>query len=482
MSNKHQLFTEEMAPARLGQPWAFSKPRLRKEWDSLDEQSGISMTQSEMLWLVIITMNIAGMRDEIFERWGSAPGAMQEYLMHFFVTWNVLWSPTTYSARFNDNDLFHSLLWGAYTIGLMLLTAHLYVDLQGYATVAATLSLILATAYARIAVCLPCACIYAAYQAVTLVVLATFLLSLSCTEERGALERAALWVIGLAEPVAATVWKVGVFISGSQTKLDVPGDFSYIYQRCNGMHNMYLVVSFLFPLGLQGARFSASAEAASVVLLGLVFGVILKLTLLDVPEINPDPTCADSRRHPMRRGWVHSRCFFFALPGSLLGVALTGLGFVGAVIEAAGGGPGEDLVHECLSAGPALLVAMQGVIHALHAPRGDQAAAHRSRIALAACSAFLFVLPYLQRWPPLPLPLLASFPPLGIFGHCAYDLLVQLLLLGASVKLSAAGHNATPHPGTGTPHPGRHATAISGRHAISHVHPLPPLVATRWFR
>jgi hypothetical protein len=206
------------------------------------------MTTAESLWVVIITMNIASMRDQVFERHD-----IEEYVLHFYVTWNVLLSATVYSARFNDQDGFHELFWGAFTVALLFLTSCLYHSMRGYATFAAALHLIICTGYARVALLLPRARVYGTYMALSAAVLAALYFALYlCDVENGTCERRLLWVAAAFEPLCMSVWKIGVALCGARRKHDVPGVFAYTVARVEGTHNMMLVVSFLFPLGLQG--------------------------------------------------------------------------------------------------------------------------------------------------------------------------------------------------------------------------------------
>eukprot|EP00966_Prymnesium_polylepis_P012703 291963-Prymnesium_polylepis.1 len=82
--------------------WRWQQPRLRFDWQHLEENRTheAHVTTDEVLWVVIITMGVAGMRTEILESHD-----VDWYVLHFFCFVRIVTSSMKYASRFNDHDL-----------------------------------------------------------------------------------------------------------------------------------------------------------------------------------------------------------------------------------------------------------------------------------------------------------------------------------------------------------------------------------------
>ena len=108
--------------------------------------------------------------------------------------WGVVSASLHYSCRFNDEDLFHKLLWSAFLVGMLFQQVYLYHNLAGFATTTAALYLLVVLAHLRVAALLPrargfCLLFSAGHMlaALPLILLAVF------PDSLGGHERAFLW-------------------------------------------------------------------------------------------------------------------------------------------------------------------------------------------------------------------------------------------------------------------------------------------------
>ena len=75
----------------------------------------------------------------------------------------------------------------------------------------------------------------------------------------------------------------------------MPAQPQYVHRRLEGFSMMTIVCSFLFPIGLQGARVAASPRAAALVVLGNTYATLVKMLLIDTGVAEP-------RHHAILRG------------------------------------------------------------------------------------------------------------------------------------------------------------------------------------
>ena len=123
-------------------------PQLRIEWTTLGRDRILAgrVMAEESLWGVIITMGIAGSRASILETQDT------EWLtLHFFCLWGVVASSIHYSARFNNADAFHRIMWALFLLGLAGQISFLDHSLPGFAGATAFLYALVAAAFLRVA-------------------------------------------------------------------------------------------------------------------------------------------------------------------------------------------------------------------------------------------------------------------------------------------------------------------------------------------
>ena len=106
----------EKHTVEISQSWIWSKPRLRFDWKHLKENRTheAHVQKEEVLWVVIITMGVAGMRTDILN-----DQDVEWYALHFFCFVRVVSASMKYASRFNDHDLAHQTLWALFTVGLL---------------------------------------------------------------------------------------------------------------------------------------------------------------------------------------------------------------------------------------------------------------------------------------------------------------------------------------------------------------------------
>ena len=85
-------FTEKLA---LSVHWRWQKPRLRFDWQYLEEERAHAgrVTTEEVLWVVIITMGVAAMRSEIL-----VDHDVEWYVLHFFCFIRVVSAALKYAS------------------------------------------------------------------------------------------------------------------------------------------------------------------------------------------------------------------------------------------------------------------------------------------------------------------------------------------------------------------------------------------------
>ena len=117
--------------------------------------------------------------------------------------------------------------------------------------------------------------------------------------------------------------------------------------------------------------------SAANVLLANVYALALKLSLQDTAP--DDDTEADFRRHAIRRSRPAAITFILIHPLSMLGIFLTGVGFVAAIL-------GEPLAfsRSVMCHGAALTWVVTAVTKSLHSPAVARGSSRSRRRALQA--------------------------------------------------------------------------------------------------
>ena len=482
------------SPGRWSSIDQFARPRLRTSWQSINVPgSSGRFTTAETLWVVIITMGVAGMRSDVLMRCD-----IEWYVLHFFVLWQPVYHSIKYSARFNDHDLAHVLLWTCFTIGMVLQIAFLDHDRRGYACATCFLHMLLAAAHLRVAHGLPEArafCYFCAAESIAAAALFGALLGLDLAHiSEAPHERLLLYCSMAFDPLSTLTFRAASFAvettnsralaaeaseqqqssahsyvkaspliptragtappstAGAASRplrirldhklstthdvihfsmlspsskpqlvtLDLPPDKAYVVRKVEALHMMIVVCSFLFPLGLQGARFVASRYSALIILLGCLYALLLKSSLTDVDHSLYQLGALydlDTSRPTYLPSRLRADLVFLGLPYVLLGVAATGVGFIAALHDANRCTPAFAV--QLLSGGPALTWTTLALADALlrQQPRSDTTTAtatvgkptsiagHRTTF-LFACG-FALLLPTLCELTPLSTALVA---------------------------------------------------------------------------
>lgn len=311
-------------------------PRLRGDWEKRltpdqDHLRG-QVTTQERLWGVLVTMGIAGMRTQVL-----LDGDVLWYVLMFFCFYDTVMASIMYSSRFNDTDIFHRTLWSAFAFGMAGQNACLNEDLRGVAACTGFMYFLIACGQLRVAVYLPKARFLALHDSL-FNMLAMFLCAMTfiIAGLQGERSRHVVLLLGghaCLRPLAfLSFW----FLTRSaqlKDSRDVPVNIWYMLSRFEGLYMMIIVCSLLFPLGLQGANFLASRWTAMEVLLGNLWALLLKLSIMDVTDrAHPE----ELQYHAIRFGSrMRALVYILVFPYGVLGIALAGLGWVAAPSGAA---------------------------------------------------------------------------------------------------------------------------------------------------
>lgn len=97
------------------------------------------------------------------------------------------------------------------------------------------------------------------------------------------------------------------------------------------VHHLVLHLPPSVPLFLQGKAFCSSLASMGAALLGILYAVILKLSIFDLSPFEHASRSEALLLHAIPRSLWTSLAFIISFPLSILGIALTGVGFVAAV-------------------------------------------------------------------------------------------------------------------------------------------------------
>eukprot|EP00440_Ansanella_granifera_P075942 gb/GFBE01082412.1/.p1 GENE.gb/GFBE01082412.1/~~gb/GFBE01082412.1/.p1 ORF type:complete len:862 (+),score=151.39 gb/GFBE01082412.1/:1-2586(+) len=372
------------AAGALAKLQLFRAPRLREDWATNQASDPLSgqVTHEESLWGVIVTMGICGVRDKIL-----VDHDLQCYVLHFFCFWGVMSTSRNYAGRFNDTDGFHKLLWAFFTLGMIGQCAFLNHSERGFAASTGFLHMLLAVAHARAAWYLPrvrffCAC----YGAWSLVALAIF--AVIASQEAASVDSSTvsglLWLNAFLEPMVMVPYAFATRSKELKDKRDVPVNLTYLLRRLEGFNMMNIVCSFLFPLGLQGTHFLSSGSSAMSILLGTLYVILLKLSLVDCAEIY---SCKEAiKKHALSRSRASATAYLLAFPLGMLGIAMTGLGYVAATL-----GNTAAFERQMLCLGPFLTWMTLTFQKSLH--RASNLRMHTANLLVSTLLSFAFLLP-----------------------------------------------------------------------------------------
>ncbi|CAK9058643.1 unnamed protein product [Durusdinium trenchii] len=375
-----------------GRCWG--QPRIRTDWEQIidgeDPLCGRVTTQ-EAQWAVVVTMGISSMREKLL-----AKEELLWYTLSFYCFWGVVMASINYSSRFNDDDSFHKVFWGAFLVLMALQVAYLNHDMSGLAMATAGLYLLVSIAHLRVgwflrrarAICF-CLGLQTFLGGVLFVVIAI----LSQGKERLLLAELPCEAILLSVNVVLEPVCVLLFMALNRKNhghisecWDVPFSIDYIEARFESLHMTVIVCSFLFPIGLSGNFFASSRAAAVRVLAANLYALILKLVVFDMHDIH---NLSDGRsRHAIRRSRRSTIFYIYSFPLGLLGISFTGVGFMASVK-----GHEKALTRWLLCFGPALTWSTLSLTKALHSPL--EPVVHWAKVAAMLACALAFLLPWL---------------------------------------------------------------------------------------
>jgi multisubunit Na+/H+ antiporter MnhC subunit len=93
----------------------FKKPRLIVDWEDVDEHHGPHIISQELFFNVCFAVLFGSLRAQFAS--GSLSG--YQYLREFLLSWALVNNAADYASRFNDDDAFHTMMWGVYGGGLV---------------------------------------------------------------------------------------------------------------------------------------------------------------------------------------------------------------------------------------------------------------------------------------------------------------------------------------------------------------------------
>jgi len=323
-------------------------------------------------------MGIAAMRDRLLVDYD-----IEWWILHFFCMWGVIAASVTYSSRFNDTDVYHRVMWACFLVGIAGQIAFLDHDAAFFAGCTFFLYLLIVASFLRVAYYLPRARPFSLFYALCIGLQASIFLVLAVWPRARRIERGLFWVNAVFE--AATHWLfVGITATSAASKSwDVPVTIRYIIGRYQGFHITIIVCSFLFPISLQRELFETSRWSAIAVLLGNLYAVALKLALFDTAVNDPEHNL---ERHAIRRSRFTAVFYFVLHPIGMLGIGLSGVGFMAAITQKS-----ESFVRTLLCAGSALTWATIGLSKSLRLPK--EASVHYWKTAALGVAAALYLSP-----------------------------------------------------------------------------------------
>ena len=127
----------------------FRPPRLIVDWDSVEVHHGAHLVSQEAFFSCCFAMLLGGLRGKVCQ-----DHDVGYFIKHFFVLWSLISNAADYATRFNDDDMWHTILWGGYGLGLVA-TLMFVNDSAGFRGAVACTELWMALAWLRVAVALP---------------------------------------------------------------------------------------------------------------------------------------------------------------------------------------------------------------------------------------------------------------------------------------------------------------------------------------
>eukprot|EP00466_Bigelowiella_natans_P004761 jgi/Bigna1/74095/fgenesh1_pg.27_\ len=137
---------------------AFKKPRLRKDWNSLNDPDATHIRSMNAFFDTMFAISITHLGIEL--RAGQNLKALHDWCQDFGIIVSLWLCTADYSSRFDNDDLSHKIFWGVYgmgTLGMMMHTTGGYESENAsyFSLCLAGIYLLLALHYFRNAVALP---------------------------------------------------------------------------------------------------------------------------------------------------------------------------------------------------------------------------------------------------------------------------------------------------------------------------------------
>jgi len=338
------------------------------------------------MWIVIVGLSIAAMRNRIL-----VDHDVEWYILRFFCFWGPVSASVMYSNRFNDDNVFHKMLWFCFLVAMLLQAGSVH-NVQSSAFPGATCALysLIGVAYVRIAVYVRHARVLCGFYGGQCLVAAMLFACVWFARVQSFIDtpnwlRILLWChVGL-EPVRILLF-AAYTTDPNHRKHDIPLQLPYLLKRLDGFKMKIIVCSLIFPIGLQGPEFVASRTSAIVVLLANTYALLLKLATIDLFSYSEEPTWL--HLHALRRTRATAVLFAICFPFGLLGMSLTGVGFVAVISQSS-----EALARSVLCGGAALTGAIDAFKLLLQGSSEEQSRLHHAKtLAFALCAA-AFALP-----------------------------------------------------------------------------------------
>lgn len=292
--------------------------RIEPEKDHLKGQ----ITIQEKLWGVIVTMSIMSMRNQIFKDHGD----ILWYVLNFFCLYDVVMASIMYSCRFNDIDLFHRILWAFFTLGMAGQAAFMNMDERWLAMCTGFLYVLVSIGLLRVAIYMPKERFLALHDTFFNLSAASVLAAIAWN---GEFTLTLLGIHALIRPLSFLSFWFFTRTQELKEQRDVPVNIWYLISRFEGLYMMIICCSVMAPLALEGTKFLVSWEVVAVVVLGNLYGLLAKISLVHVTQRDgPEHLKFHAIRYGSR---ARALLFLLLFPYGVLGLAITGVGIVSVI-------------------------------------------------------------------------------------------------------------------------------------------------------
>jgi len=371
--------------------WRWHRPRLLKDWGTLDSSVGAQVSSQEHFFTVLVAVAVFQLNEAI-----GKDHRLDVYIVRFVALYGIVWATMRYAARFNDDDLAHKILWALYEVGLLLIMEgqSMGSDLSNgrwsvyKISYIALYALVIAFFCGRVAraverarnFCLMSACVHMACAA----------LWLACAFTDGP-------ALGFMWPLALLIFAfdaVFVVVTSMTSKeaakqLDVPMNIEYMVDRQNGLFMEVLGVAVIVPTAVYPGT-SNNMPVLAMEALAALLAVALKAGLLDI-----EPTSLKS--HAIRRARWSAVTFLSVFPLTVGALCTTGAALAMLVNAALAEGyeAHSQFAQQLLGGSQAVMWGMLTVTKLLHhrCPiRSPSWTNHYLKIAIQAVGTVVFII------------------------------------------------------------------------------------------